>query len=177
MPIDLKASRIAAAQGKFEPQRQNNFWLDIDVPGALGADMSIIALCMRSFPFPSSNTELIKIPFVNSERKAPGRTTYDDYALVVHDYVDQAVAEVIHKWRELIFNPVTGIVSLCKDIKAQGLITLYAPDGTHTRTWKLIGMWPSKASFGKGDMNTGEVNQIEVTFSVDYFIAGNLKAS
>lgn len=46
----ISADHIAAQAGAFEPQRKNNFTLQISIPG--GGNAKVIQQSLDSFPFP-----------------------------------------------------------------------------------------------------------------------------
>jgi len=163
----LNADHIAKQGGAFEPQRRNNFMLQLTPPGG---DASIVELSLHTFPFPSDATDVTRIPYVNEERKVAGRTTFagDGMALVLTDYVDRQTAESLTKWRYLVFDPNTGKTGFASRYKVQAKLVLFAPDGTKERTWTLQGVWPSALSIGEGgDMSSGEPNRITITLQVD----------
>jgi len=185
MPIDtaeFSGDFIApgGGAGGFEPQRVNNFMLDIALDNlALSStkDNTPIRLSLKTFPFPADDTEATVISFINSKRKVPGATTYADMDLVVTDYVDQLTAQLLDEWRRLVFDPRTGMKGLAKAIKAQATLSLFAPNNTLERRWKLIGLWPRALKNGAGNMESNDVNVITVTFALDYWYAERLQAS
>ena len=162
------ASAIAAAGGGFEPQRVNNFMLLLNPPKGAAFTLGSIEMSLRSFPFPKSETTVETINYMNTQRKVPGRTTYPDMDLVVVDYVNEATASDLRKWRKLVFNAVSGRTGISGSIKSTGTVFMFAPDASLVRKWQLFGVWPSKDDFGAGDMEGTGVNLVTITFTVDY---------
>ena len=165
----LAASRLAAQGGAFEPQRKNNWLLILEPPGAGQQDSQVIMWSLRSFPFPREKTGAVVIPYLNSERKVPGKTTYDTCQLELNDYVDQRTAKIMLDWKRKVFNPKSGATGLAKDVKKQATLIQFAPDGTSKRTWKLIGVWPGDIDFGEGSMEDEKQNTIKVQLNIDYW--------
>ena len=164
----LDASHIAAAAGGFEPQRQNNFMLRCTPPG--GADPQTIELSMQAFPFPKDTTSIETINYLNSARKFAGRTTFTDAELTLRDYVEQSTAQTMREWRRRVFDPETGKTGLCSGYKIQATLILFAPDGSHERRWKLLGLWPSSSNLGDGNMDNAGQNLITYLMAIDYII-------
>jgi len=173
MPV-IHADFIAAAAGGFEPQRVNNYTLRLVPPGG---DNKLFQQSLRAFPFPKRETAIGRIPFVNEERKFPLKTTFPECDLVVEDYVDKGVAKMFEDWYTRVFDPNTGKVGLCSAIKVNGDLVLYGPDGTKERTWRLIGVWPSKLNLGDGDYDRADVNRITVTLTIDLVIPVTTQAA
>ena len=163
----LSASHIAAAQGGFEPQRPNNFIVRITPPGG---DAEVIELTIFSCPFPADATEVMRIPYINEERKVAGKTTIqgDGMELVMTDYVDQQVLQTMRQWRRMVFDPRSGRTGLAANYKVEGQLLLFGPEGSMERSWTLIGVWPSALNSGEGSMERAtDANRITVTLQVD----------
>jgi len=173
----MTADHIGAAGGGFEPQRANNFMLELTPPGG---DGRIIQQSLSEFPFPKEASEEIAIPYINEIRKVAGRTTYEDLDLVLNDYVDQDTAAQIEGWRRLVYVPEAGAagpaapgggesgsVGWAKDYKVDGSLILFGPDGTVERTWTLVGVWPKAFNMGSGSMEGSERVKITCTLAID----------
>ena len=167
MAVRILADHIAAggAAGGYEPQRKNNFMVYLTPPGG---DSDPIEMALMSFPLHKETTGVIKIPYVNSERKVAGKTEYAAKELKVRDYVDQQTAQEVRAWRRKVWDPKTGKVGLAKDYKVDGRVVLYAPDGSAERTWSLHGVWPSSFDMGSGDMSSADPVEITCTLEVDW---------
>jgi len=163
----MSASHIAAAQGGFEPQRPNNFMVELTPPGG---SRDVIELSVFSCPFPADATEVVRIPYINEERKVAGKTTMqgDGMELVLMDYVDQQVLQTLRKWRRMVFDPHTGRTGLAKGYKVDAHLILFGPEGSLERRWQLFGVWPSALNTGEGSMERAtDANKITVTLQVD----------
>ena len=171
MPLRVTANVIASAGGGFEPQRKNNFL--VSIVGVSGLDMISLQPAISKFPFHKETTEVVKIPFMNEERKVAGRTTYDDYSLVVKDYVDPNIAGKLLVWRRLVFNPATGETGLAggsRGYKKVAFLELFAPNGTVERKWKMTGVWPVSFDMGEGDMSAAEPVEITMALAIDFIL-------
>lgn len=162
MPETVSADHIAAQNGAFEPQRRNNFTLRIEV-----GENRIIQRSLDAFPLPKEANEVISVNYGNEARKVAGRVTFDDLELVLKDFVDTPTAEAMIAWRRLVYNPDTGAIGNAADYKKEGEVVMFAPDGSRERSWRLMGIWPSRLDPGSGDMNAAEANKITTTLTVD----------
>lgn len=175
MPERVSAEHIASygAGGihRFEPQRVNNFTIRFTLPGGIQLDKeSIIAMSVKTFPFPQEETDVLEIAFGNEIRKIAGVTKFSNEQLTVHDYVDSETADIIAEWRRLVYNAETGVVGYASEYKSEGDLLMFGPDGNKIRTWRLYGLWPRRVRYGKGEMSTSAVvNEVEVEFALDKY--------
>ena len=158
------ADHIAAQGGTFEPQRTNNFTVEI----ALGsADKDLIQLSVNNVALPTEANDIIEIRYQNEVRKVAGQATVSDVNLVINDYVDQDVRGALLRWRKQVYDPATGKVGLARDYKKRGNIVLHGPDGSNTRVCKLKGAWLSSLEGGTLDYGSSDKVQITGVLTVD----------
>jgi len=169
----------------FEPQRVNNFVLEVGVPGQNPnyqidrGQEQVIALSVISFPMPEERTTRIELHHGNEVRYVAGRTEFSEETLECVDYIDQETADVIYNWRRAVYNPGAGShtasglsiprggVGLAYQYKSEGAIWWVSPNGAANKIWNLHGIWPMTVRYGSGNMANSDKNTIEVTFSVD----------
>lgn len=167
----MSANHLAAQDGGFEPQRQNNGLLFIEGLQIFGDSQfqgnSVITLSIESFTFPKRRNDPNELPFLNQVRKFPGPAQYDDVELVLRDFVDQPTLTTMQNWANAVHDPVTGRQGLCRDIKREAFAHWIAPDGRSSRVYKLEGVWPISVDPGDADMNSPDKNLINCQLSVD----------
>lgn len=168
-PLDVIGDHLAAAGGSFEPQRQNNWLLSV---GGLAGDRSI-QLGLEASSLPSVAVEEVELNFLNIRRYVAGKAVYDTIPLVLKDMVDAGVASALKTWSEQVFNPFTHKIGLARDYKKQADLILFAPDGTLTRTWSLIGAFPLSVNYGTLDMSSSDKVLIEGVIRYDRALAAN----
>lgn len=164
MAITL-GDHLAQAKGVFEPQRQSNFLIHLHLGD--GASASYIMLSLEASSLPTESNEEVSLEYLNIRRYVAGKTMYDTIPLVVKDMVDVNVAAAVVAWRQAVYNPITDQIGLAKNYKKRATIVLFAPDGSHERTWDLIGVWPMSVNYGVLDMTSSDKVTIETVLRYD----------
>lgn len=167
MPLNgLHANHIGAVGGGFELQRPNNALLYI--VNLAGNANNIVTLSLASFPLPKETSNVIEIPFLNEKRKFAGLVSYDDLTVIFNDYVDKETARLLHQWRNLVKDPVTGKMGNKRDYAKIARMVKYGPDGQSDREYECQGVWPSAIDGGEIDFgNDGDGLKINMTLTID----------
>lgn len=172
MPLEPGTGLSANDINDLEPQRMNNWTLEItDLPGQQ-ADTQSIILGLQAFQLPTETSDLIEVYYMNERRQYAGRTMYDGGTLSLTDWIDRGTANAIRKWRKQVYDPDTGRVGIKTQYAKQGDIYLYAPGGeaitpTTVKQWRLLNLWPVSVSWGQLDMSGSDKVQIEVQLVYD----------
>ena len=167
----MSANHIAAQNGQFELQRTNQGAIYIYGLEEFGdkkvSGVSVISMSLISCPIPMSSNDPIEVNFLNQTRRVAGRQFFDNINLEVHDYIDQSTLTILENWRLAVSDPVDGRIGLAARYKKTAEIMLFGPDGSSTRSYRAIGVWPSSLMPGNIDMNSNDGNAIGVTLAVD----------
>ncbi len=158
---------IAQQEGAFEPQRAHTW--TITIFGLQGS--RDLELALRTGFLPTDGSEEIEIPFMNSRVYVAGKKILDTGSITLVDYVDKNIAGIIAAWRKMVFNPDTGAIGYARTYKKAATITLYAPDFSVERVWRLSGLWPANVNYGAIDYGTSDVVNIELTMRYDNAVA------
>ena len=158
------ASHIAGADGAFEPQRGNNFSVEIPLDGA---DRDMIVFALSAFTLPSQTNEQITINYQNQTRKVAGQANVDEGSLTLVDYVDQDVRGAILRWRKKVYDVTTGKIGKAADYKYNCNLIMTGPDGENTRVAKLVGCWPPSDPTIDLNMEGAEKVMMECPLSID----------
>lgn len=145
----------------YEVQRTNHFELIID---GLSQD---VTLAVQSCPFPTTSNEVIELAYGNSKVKVAGQAVFDDVEITCLDFIGEDTEIKLANWRKQVYNPETDKVGFAADYKKNGYLYQYAPDGTHTRTWKIIGAWPTTFTPGENNQEGSDKKLMSLTLSVD----------
>jgi hypothetical protein len=158
----MGASFIASSQGGFEPQRQNNWVIEIEI-----TNREVLELSLSKGFLPKEMNEPIAIHYLNEIVYVAGKTSYEEGTIEVIDYVDQNTANVLASWRQLVYQAQTGFIGPASAYKKRGTVVLFSTDGTVERKFDLIGMWPHTVDFGTLDMASSETLKAIVTIRFD----------
>lgn len=181
MPRNLDARHIASQDGGYEPQRTNQWSIRISAIGQNGgvnrSSSDVIEASLHNFTPPKQNITELAIPYGNSEVKVAGRVEMENMTLVLKDFVDVGTWQVFWDWQQLVYNHQTGGIGYASAYKREGLIYLYAPDGTKERRFRAVGIWPSQITPSDFDMTGAEQNLLTVNMVTDAIRAEQLVAA
>jgi hypothetical protein len=174
MPIE--GNSILIAQGGFEPQRTNNWLVQINGGPSTALASADFYLSLKSFPFPIEQNPVKRIRWFNESRTYAGSLAdFADLSMQIHDYLDRQTAEILYEWRRLIWNPAHLTIGLARNYKLSGVLFLAPPNAisldditSKSRTWYLQGIWPISLDMGTFDMDgDGENVMINCTLAID----------
>lgn len=158
------ADHIAAEAGAFEPQRKNNFAIEIPLPNA---DKDLVLVALQGFSLPKQGNDVVELQYQNEKRKVAGQVSVDESTLTLKDYVDVDTRGAILRWRKQVYDPQTGKVGLAKNYKKTVHVVMTAPDGTSQRVAKLVGAWPSADPTIDLAMDGGDAVMMECPIAID----------
>lgn len=160
---DMSAAILDGPNG-YEPQRMNNGLLYVTLPGL--ADQ-VLQLAIQSFELPKENNNVVPVAHLNEKRKFAGTVDYGDISCTFNDYIDLDTAGFILAWRKRVYNPANGKIGWKRQYAGTGHIDLYGPNGQYTRSYNLIGVWPSSFDPGQVDQGGDDVMKISLTLTID----------
>lgn len=145
----------------YEPQRTCNF--EVQIAG-LGEQ---ITLSVLSAPAINITNEEITISHGNAKVKFPGQATFEGGELVVVDFIGADIEKQVHEWQRAVYDPQTDKIGWAADYKKNGILTEYSPDGSVTREWKIMGIFPTAVNYGEHTYDGSDKKQISLTLSYD----------
>lgn len=158
------ADHIAAEAGSLEPQRQNNFAVEIPLDNS---DKDLILMGLHGFSLPQQSNEPIEVEYQNEKRKVAGQVNVEEANLILKDSVDTDTRGAILRWRKQVYDPQTGKIGLAADYKKELHVVLQGPDGSSIRVARLIGTWPSADPAVELSMEGAEKILMECPIQVD----------
>lgn len=164
--INMSADHLAAQGGNFEPQRDHQFVFEVILNTTSGSE-DYISLSVVSAPIPDWSNEAIELKHMNESRFVIGRATFSDGELTFYDFVDREVAKSLYNWYQQGYNPETGQMGLARDYKKTCYLTQYAPNGTMSRKWKLIGCFLKSCKWGEANQEGNEVCKLTMGLKYD----------
>lgn len=156
-----------ANDNAFEPQRSNNF--EVQITG-LGEDGKTITLSVDSFDAPNITQNPIEVPYGNNKIKFAGTPSFADSSITTTDFIGKDVEKVLSNWQKLSYDYSTQKIGWAKDYKKTAYLIKYDPSGGTPRSWVLVGCWLSALNLGSFAQGNSEVRKINCTLTYDYAI-------
>lgn len=146
----------------FEPNQKNRFMLYID---------GIPSFMVKKAARPKITSEKVVIPFMNTERKVKGKTTWGDMQITLQDPIVPSGQQAVMEWIRLSHESVTGRDGYADFYKKDLILNKIGPVGDKVSEWLIKGAWIMEADFGENDYSTAaEADEIQLTLSVDYCV-------
>jgi len=146
---------------QFEPLAKRRFILAIE-----GIDSFLIKTAAR----PQITTEEIAIPWINSTRYVPGRTTFGEMAVTLHDPIAPSAAQEVMEWSRLCFESVSGRAGYTDFVKRDIQIKMLDPIGSVVQLFEIKGAFIKEANFGELTYEGSELAEISLTIRYDNFV-------
>lgn len=160
MALSLGAMHMSNNRN-YEVQRTNNFELILD------GLSDVVSLSVQSCPIPTTTNEVIELAYGNAKVKVAGQATFEDMEITCLDFITADVEARLHEWRQEVYNPETDAVGWAEDYKRNGFLYQYAPDGTHVRSYQVIGVWPTSFAPGEFNQDGSDKKMMTLTLSID----------
>ena len=164
---ELQATRFNFA--KFQLQRKNHFQIQF-LPSRYDKTLHIdseLRFMVKSFPLPKETTEAQDINYFNQTIKVAGKTTFENFTMVLRDSIGFDVEQKFLNWRNRVYDPRTGRMGLAAMYKLDAIVYEFTPNRDYYRAWKCEGCFPSGVDYGDMDYDDGGEKQVSVTLSVD----------
>ncbi|MBQ4543764.1 MAG: hypothetical protein IJA19_06315 [Clostridia bacterium] len=164
----------------WEPQRTNNFIIQFEGLGNLvsvhtGKNMpsnaaECIALSCKTVGDINQQIEALKVSWGNNAINFAGKPQLSDIQVVVNDFIGLQTERIISAWHGLVYNPYSQKIGRASVYKKTAYLFEFAPDGTQTKVWQLLGCWPGNIQYGGYDSENANIRQITFNLNVDYAI-------
>ena len=178
------AYHLASNPTLYEPQRSNNFELqveglenlrrintgDLDSNSTIQNSRDVINFSVVSVDVPAFSQDPIEVAYGNNKIKFAGKPSWSVSNLVINDFIGADGKSVLLSWQALSYNPSTQKVGSAADYKKTAYLMEYTPDYKLVRSWKLIGCWLSEVTVGSFDMATGDKKTVTAQVQYDYAI-------
>ena len=164
---ELQATRFNFA--KVQLQRKNHFQIQF-LPSRYDKTLNIdseLRFMVKSFPLPKETTEAQDINYFNQTIKVAGKTTFENFTMVLRDSIGFDVEQKFLNWRNRVYDPRTGRMGLAAMYKLDAIVYEFTPNRDYYRAWKCEGCFPSGVDYGDMDYDDGGEKQVSVTLSVD----------
>lgn len=129
---------------------------------------TLLKLSIDSFSLPQHTVGTITINRANEKIKFAGQIQNGGSGTIqINDWIGADSVRWVQCWDNKCYNIRTGKAGLAKDYKINGTIYQYAPDGTVSRTYKLIGCWIHNVVYGQS-VTYGSDSANKVSFTLEY---------
>lgn len=145
----------------FEPKRKNRFLLTFD--SSLGINQWYVETAQR----PSSKTNNIEIPFLNTSTYVAGRFVWNDMKVLFRDPIGPSAAQALMEWYRLCSETVTGRQGYAAGYKKDVWLEMLDPGGVVIEKWYLEKCWITDIDFGTLGYNDDKIADINVTLRPD----------
>ena len=163
---ELQATRFNFA--KYQLQRKNHFQVQFLESPYSGFQIDTdLRFMLKSFPLPKETTETSDINYFNQTIKVAGRTTFDNFTMVLRDAIGFDVERQFLNWRNRVYEPRTGRMGLAAMYKLDAIVYEFTPNRDYYRAWRCEGCFPTAVDYGDMDYDDGGEKQVSVTLSVD----------
>jgi hypothetical protein len=142
----------------FEPQRQNNFQIqvvftddivspdsnpDSDNPLMIPASLAteVIRLSIDSTGVPTFSQNALEIMQGNNRMYFAGKPTFSTFSIKLKQYIGRDAKQILLGWQYQSYNPHTQKVGLAKDYKKTAYLYEYTPNWELVSTTEILGCW------------------------------------
>ena len=164
------------ARLRFGGARPSLFEVQLAIPpgitGAAAANLDS-PFKIRATTMPGFTINNIELPYFGRFIKVRGIRQFQDWTVTVIQDEDFLVRDAIENWQNAInrfqlnteqFPAITGGA---EEYKGSGTVLRYRKDGDLARSYTLDGIWPIDISPVPLDWSSNEIEEFQVTFSVD----------
>jgi hypothetical protein len=165
---------IASAMSVMGPlARQNLFLFEINkVPS--GGNAEDIRFAVEKASVPQSKNDPMKVPWMNSEYKIPGITTYEPISidLRISEQNNMRIYDTIYNWYKMIYDPATGIQMVPKLTMTDAKVSLLNYQGKTIKTWDIMHIFPTSCGGTSLSRDSGDKQVMAIEFAYTYATLG-----
>lgn len=170
--LSLEKLRTNTLGSKFNDySRSYLFLVEItEIPSALGtADRGIITWFVSKTETPHQSNGVVKVPWMNSEIKIPGKTTFDDWSVTVRD--SKGIYEFFQNWLNLTFDKEAsfGISNYPNEVTGKINVKQIDEKGMGIRSFTLYHAWVADVEKISLGMSEEGIVEFGVKIVYDYY--------
>lgn len=161
---------IESAKVQLGPlARTNLFLFEIPaLPSKVRGDIKDIMFGCESAQVPGVTNEVQKVPWMNSEYKIPGNSTYEDFRVGIRVAEHLRILDILDSWYKVIYDPSTGIQGVPADCWVSARVSLLNYQGVIKKVWTLHDMWPSAIEAIELNREGSDKMVVNVTFTYNW---------
>lgn len=174
----LGTSYILTHKADFEPGRTSDFILKIkferdlyDMEGQFVATADDateqLALSLRNYAGPQMSVDTLNIRTGNGIVNYAGAPTVANSAITFTDYIGMNTEAILLAWYSMAHNILNDKIGFKEYYSNDGLLYKWAPNGTRTLSWWLLGCWINEYNQGQFDRQNPDIRTFSTTIIYD----------
>lgn len=171
-PYRFAGAALAQAQGKFDPQRNNNGMLEFNINGIVPGGKEILLLSIQEFQIPGRSVGVANLAYLNGKVKyATAPTELGNVTATFRDFPLAGTRRILEQWFALVYDESTGLQLPMAAVKTTAHVVLFQGDGTQERVVRLEGVFPvKKPDIAINYTGDGSALLMQCEFSIDRVI-------
>lgn len=125
-----------------------------------------LALSIRDFTGPQMTIEPISIRTGNGVVNYAGTPSVGTSPISFTDYIGQKTEEILLAWYAMAHNPLNDKIGFKEYYAQDGILYKWAPNGTRTISWELLGCWINE--YNQGQYSRQNVDQRQFSTTIYY---------
>ena len=174
----LGTSYILSHKSDFEPGRSSDFILKIkftrdlyDMEGQLVATAAdateTLALSLRDYAGPQMSIEKVQIRTGNGTVNYAGTPNVGESAISFTDYIGKNTEAILLAWYSMAHNILNDKIGFKEYYSNDGILYKWAPNGTRTISWWLLGCWINEYNQGQFSRSNPEFRSFSTNIIYD----------
>jgi len=172
MPFNITEFQSALFGGGARPSL---FQVTIQNPVAPISNLKT-PFMVQSAQIPESTLNVIPVNYFGRQVKMAGNRTFADWTVSIINDEDFLIRDGMERWSNAInglrTNLRTARFATTAQYKTNAVVTQYSKIGIALRNYNFIGLFPASVSPIQLDWGQDDVERFDVTFSYDYWEAG-----
>ena len=160
--------------------RPNMFQVDIDFPGAVEADNTLVSFMCKSAALPASNIGVIEVPFRGRTVKIAGDRTFDNWSATFINDKEMKSRSFFEQWLNEINSHKPNTANIIdpteygRSVVIRQLEKDASPAGDELRSYKLWYAFPiSTSAIDLAYDSNDQIEEFSVEFQYSYWTVGD----
>ena len=126
-----------------------------------------LALSIRDFTGPQMSVEPIQLRTGNGVVNYAGTPSVGTAPISFTDYIGQKTEAILLAWYTMCHNPLNDKIGFKEYYAQDGILYKWAPNGTRTISWELLGCWINEYNQGQYSRQNADLRQFSTTIYYD----------
>ena len=126
-----------------------------------------LALSLRDYTGPQMTVEPLSIRTGNGQVNYAGTPSVGNSPISFTDYIGQKTEFILLAWYAMAHNIMTDKIGFKEYYAQDGILYKWAPNGTRTISWWLLGCWINEYNQGQFSRQNPDLRQFSTTIYYD----------